>query len=77
MLFFLKEIQKQLQVNLSVEEVLELENIRLSKTFVNDTYKKKLLDLGVIEYIGKHHKQEFILSKKYYAHIGKLGEYSR
>ena len=76
-IFFLKEIQKQLQVNLSVEEVLELENIRLSKTFVNDTYKKKLLDLGVIEYIGKHHKQEFILSKKYYAHIGKLGEYSR
>ena len=74
---FLNEIKKQLHINLSVEEVLELEHIRLFKTFINNDYKKKLLDLGIIESIGKHKKQEYILSKKYYAHIGKLGEYSR
>lgn len=40
-------------------------------------YKRKFIDLGIIESVGKTRGTKYILSHRYYAYEGRTGRYTR
>ncbi|RLB91257.1 MAG: transcriptional regulator, partial [Deltaproteobacteria bacterium] len=76
-IFFLERIINEKQILLSFEEVYALEQLR-DRQFITDMkYKKKFLDLGIIDSVGKTRGTKYILSHRYYAYEGKTGIYTR
>ena len=75
---YLEKVIEDLQVSLSVEDIVLLEKIR-EGNFENITLKtvKHLLDMGLIELHGKTRGAKYILSDQYYKEIGALGERTR
>lgn len=74
---FLEKITKEKQILLSFEEIYELEKIREHERIDDITFKKKFLELGIIEPVGRTSGAKYILSHNYYAHKGKIGTYTR
>ena len=74
---FLEKIINEKQLLLSVEEMYELEKIRTQKMLVNIEYKKKFLNLGIIEKVGRTKGIRYILSHKYYMYEDKIGIHTR
>lgn len=75
---FLKHVQKELNIKLSVKEIIELEKIRSKKlreeleiSIVETLYSK-----GLIEKVGKSKRVKYILSKEYYKFTGQTGKYT-
>ncbi len=76
-ILFLEKVVNEKQLTLSFDEIYELEKIRENQPVSNVENRKKLLDAGVIEQIGKTRGAKYILSHAYYKHEGKIGEHTR
>ncbi|MDO8733682.1 MAG: ATP-binding protein, partial [Elusimicrobiota bacterium] len=76
-IIFLEKIAKDRQIDFSFEEIYKLEKIREHSIILDLEYKKKFLDLGIIEQIGKTSGAKYILSHKYYINEGKVGIHTR
>jgi ATP-dependent DNA helicase RecG len=76
-IMFIEKITREKQIILSFNEIYELEKIREHQPVTEIEYKKKFLDIGIIERVGKTSGAKYILSHKYYAHEGKIGEHTR
>lgn len=74
---FIEKITRERQIILSFDEIYELEKIRDHQPVTEIEYKKKFLDIGIIERVGKTSGAKYILSHKYYTHEGKIGEHTR
>jgi ATP-dependent DNA helicase RecG len=72
-IFYLERIVNEKQIHLSFEEIYVLEKIREHQMVAEPEYKKKFLELGIIEKVGKTRGAKYILSHKYYVHAGKVG----
>src|SRR3972149_8932839 len=67
-ILFIEKITRERQITLSFDEIYELEKIRENQPVTNVEYKKKFLDIGIIERVGKTRGAKYILSHKYYTH---------
>lgn len=76
-IIFIEKIQNEKGIIFSFEEVLELEKIREQQAVSTPEFKKRFLNLGIIEKIGKTSGSKYILSHKYYAFEKKAGVYTR
>lgn len=74
---FLERVANDKQISLTFEEICELETIRENQAAENPEYRKKFLELGIIEKIGGTSGAKYILSHNYYAQEGKTGVYTR
>ena len=74
---FLEQVSNDQQIHLSFEEIYELEKIRENQIAENPEYRKKFLEMGIIEKIGETSGAKYILSHKYYTQEGKTGVYTR
>lgn len=76
-ILFIEKITRERQIILSFDEIYELEKIREHQPVTEIEYKKKFLDIGIIERVGRTRGAKYILSHKYYTHEGKIGEHTR
>jgi ATP-dependent DNA helicase RecG len=76
-ILFLERVTKDKEIILSFEEIYELEKIRVHQMVTDSEFKKKFLDIGIIEKIGRTRGAKYILSHKYYTHEGRIGIYTR
>lgn len=76
-ILFIEKITREGQIMLSFNEIYELEKIREYQPVTEIEYKKKFLDIGIIERVGRTSGAKYILSHKYYTHEGKIGEHTR
>lgn len=76
-ILYLERVVNERQITLSFDEIYELEKIRVKGVFSNIEFKKKFLDLGIIERIGKTRGAKYILSHKYYTYTKKMGVHTR
>lgn len=75
---FIKHAHKDLKINLSVDEIIELEKIRAEsdRNNLNFDVIQTLLNKGLVEKFGKGRGIKFILSKEYYEFTGQKGKYT-
>ena len=76
-ILYLERIGNERQIHLSFEEIYELEKIRENKKIENVEFKRKFLQMGIVERVGQTRGAKYILSHKYYVHKGKSGVYTR
>lgn len=76
-ILYLERVTNERQVDLSFEEIYELERIRENKRADNPESKKKFMQYGIIESVGTGRGTKYILSQKYYATIGQSGKHTR
>lgn len=76
-ILYLEKIANERQIGFSFEEIMELENIRSFKKIFNNDLKKKFSELGLIEKQGRTSDARYILSHRYYSHVGKKGVHTR
>ena len=76
-ILFIEKIQNEKGMTFSFEEILELEKIHEQQSVSTVEFKKRFLNLGIIEKIGKTSGSKYILSHKYYAFEKKAGVYTR
>ncbi len=76
-LVFLEKISSEKHISFTFDEIFELEKIREHQKLSNIQYEEKFLDAGIIEKVGSGRGKYYMLSHRYYAHEGKLGEYTR
>ena len=76
-ILFLERVINEKQILLSFEEVYALEQIRERQFMADTKYKRKFIDLGIIESVGKTRGTKYILSHRYYAYEGRTGRYTR
>lgn len=76
-ILFLEKIISEKQVSLSFDEIYELEKIRENQPVAHIDHRNKLLDMAIVEQIGKTKGARYILSHKYYAHEGKVGIHTK
>jgi ATP-dependent DNA helicase RecG len=74
---FLEKIVNEKQITLSFEEIYELENLREKQPVANPACRKKLLESGIIEPVGKTKGRKYILSHRYYTFEGTTGIHTR
>lgn len=74
---FLNRITKKKNIIFSIDEILELEKIRMEGSLKQVSNKEKFLDCGIIERIGHGRATRYILSHNYYKHEGKVGDYTK
>ena len=72
---FLESISSE--VDLSFEEILELERIREEAKVKDVRFRDKLLSLGLVEMVGRGRSTRYILSHKYYKGSNQAGIYTR
>lgn len=76
-ILFLENVINEKQILLSFEEVYALEQIRERQLVTDPQHKRKFLNLGIIESIGRTRGTRYILSHRYYAYKGRIGIYTR
>src|SRR3989304_6127381 len=76
-ILFIEKITREKQTTLSFDEIYKLEKIREHQPVTEIEYKRKFLDIGIIERVGKTRGAKYILSHKYYTHAGKIGEHTK
>lgn len=76
-ILFLEKVSKEKQTLLDIHEILELERVRCGEPILNSDLKKKFLDVGMIEPVGKTSGTKYILSHRYYETIGQSGKHTR
>ncbi len=74
---FLEQIVNEKQVNLSLENLFDLERIRTGNKPQNQNQIENWLQLGIIEKVGKTSGMRYILSHRYYKQEKRLGEHTR
>ena len=76
-ILFLEKIINKKQIILTFDEIYELEKIREDQPVSEVENRKKFLDMGIIEQVGKTRGAKYILSHTYYVHEGKVGIHTR
>ncbi len=76
-IMYLNRIINERQINLSFEEIYELEKIREHLETKSLKFKERFLKFGIIEKVGRTKGSKYILSDKYYVSIGKSGTHTR
>jgi len=76
-ILYLERITNERQINLSFDEMYELERIRDRQKIERPEFKDKFLQLGIIESVGKGRGTKYILSRRYYETIGQSGKHTR
>ncbi len=76
-ILYLERIINERQINLSFEEIYELERIREHQRIQRLEFKNKFLKLGIIEIVGKGRGTKYMLSRRYYETIGQSGKHTR
>ena len=74
---FLEKIANERQRSLSLGDLLELENIRKQQKLNKVKFRRKFLELGLIEKIGYGRGTRYILSRKYYLQEQRAGVHTR
>lgn len=68
--------EKNIMFN-EIDDLVEIENIRSTGKYKEKPKAEKFLKMGIIERIGIGSGTRYVLSKKFYEHIGKKAEYTR
>jgi len=76
-ILYLERVANEKQISFSFEEIYELERIRENQRIENPQFKKKFIQEGLIEPIGKGRGTKYILSRKYYEAFGQSGRHTR
>jgi len=76
-ILYLEQITNEKQISLSEEEIYALEDLRENQQLTNKKLKDEFLKLGLIEKVGNKKGTKYILSKKYYEHIGDRGAHTK
>ncbi len=76
-ILYLERVADESQINLSFEEIYELERIREGQKMNVPEFKDKFLKAGIVEMVGKGRGTRYILSHRYYEKIGKSGKHTR
>lgn len=76
-ILFLEKIAKEKQIALSFEEIFELENIRIKQKVSSNEFRNRLLEIGIIEKVGKTRDAKYILSHSYYTYKEKVGVHTK
>ncbi|MBI1812523.1 putative DNA binding domain-containing protein [Candidatus Peregrinibacteria bacterium] len=74
---FVEKAINERQVALSMQEWVELENIRITGKTSAPQHRDKFLELGLIEQHGKTRDAHYVLSQEFYEHIGRRGIHTR
>ena len=74
---FLEKIMKEKQISFSFDEIYALERVRENGTIERLEFKNRLLDLGIVEKVGRGRGTKYILSHRYYASVGRVGLHTR
>lgn len=73
---FLERVVNEKQINLSFEEIYELEKIREHQKFEKPEFRNKFIEAGIIEKVGQTSGMKYIISRQYYESIGKSGQHT-
>ena len=76
-ILFLEKVGREKQVTFSFEEIYQLELLRRQNALSNLEFKRKFLDLGIIEKVGRTSGIKYILSHRYYENEERPGVYTR
>lgn len=76
-ILYLEGIINEKQITFSEEEIYALEELRQNHRLDDKKLKENFLRLGLIEKVGKKKGTKYILSKKYYEHIGARGTHTK
>ncbi len=76
-ILFIEKVSAERGIIFSFEELYQLEKIRENQIVSNLDYRKKFIDIGIIERIGKTSGSKYLLSHKYYSHEGKTGIHTK
>lgn len=71
---FIEKSVNEKQVTLTIAELIELEQLRLSGSMKELRFKEKLLRYGLIEAIGNTSGRKFVLCRQYYQSAGITGQ---
>lgn len=74
---YLETIANEKKITLTVEELLELETIRTKQRTSIPSFRKKFLELGIIERVGRTRGARYILAYHYYKATGQSGVHTR
>lgn len=74
---FVEKAINEKQVTLSIQEWVELESIRISGKVSSAHFRKKFLELGLIEQYGKTRGVHYVLAHRYYSGVGQRGLHTR
>lgn len=74
---FLERVANEKQINLSFEEIYELEKIREHQKIGKPEFREKFLEAGIIEKVGRARGMKYMLSRRYFEAIGKSGRHTR
>jgi len=74
---YLEKVSKEKKNEFTLEEIIELENIRKAQKLSNIKFKNNFLKWGIIEPIGHGRGTKYILSHEYYQHDKRPGVYTR
>ena len=76
-ILYLDRITNERNIDLSFEEIFELEKIREKQKIERPEFRNKFLNYGMIEAVGKGRGTKYILSQRYYETIGQSGKHTR
>ncbi len=72
-----RRIINEKQVKLNIDEILELEKIRVNDGIKIVTNKDKFLDLGILEKVGQGRGTKYTISRKYYEMVDKTWKFTK
>lgn len=76
---FLEQVGRETQITFSIEDLLLIDQIKNEQS-ISEVYKNRiptLIDNGIIERTGRGKGTRYILSHRFYTHLGKKGVYTR
>lgn len=76
-ILYLEKIINQRQINLSFEEIYELEQIHEKGVLQNPIFRSKFLEHNLIEKSGSGKGTRYLLSKQFYEYSNQRGEYTK
>lgn len=76
-ILYLEKITNQRQINLSFEEIYELEQIREEGVLHNPAFKDKFVELNLIEKSGFGRGTRYLLSRQFYENLDQRGKYTK
>lgn len=74
---YLDKISREKQIDISLDQLIELERIRSEKHVKTLEFSDFFLEHGLVDKVGKGRGVKYILSHNYYKHQGLTGEYTR
>jgi len=74
---YLQRVMDEKQISLSLEQIIELEKIRMTDAAPRPRFKDEFLQLGLIERVGRTRGAKYMLARRYYESAGRPGLHTR